>query len=88
MSLNASLNIGRTGLLSSQSALQTVGNNLANAATPGYHRQRVDLAPLAGQRGADGAFLGRGVQIESITRMIDQALEGRLRNAGSDLAGS
>ena len=88
MSLNASLNIGRTGLLTNQAALQTVGNNLANAATPGYHRQRVDLAPLAGQMGVDGQFLGRGVQIQSITRMIDEALESRLRNARSDLAGS
>ena len=88
MSLNASLNIGRTGLLANQSALQTVGNNLANATTPGYHRQRVDLEAMPGARGVDGQFLGRGVQIQSISRMIDEALEARLRNAGSDLAGS
>ena len=37
------LNIGLSALLAQQRALTTTANNIANASTPGYSRQRVEL---------------------------------------------
>ncbi len=80
MSLTSSLLIGRTALNASQAAIQVTGNNMANAATPGYHRQRVEMGPLRGQRDGLG-FVGRGVEISRISRAIDPALTARFRGA-------
>lgn len=84
MSLTGALQIGRSGLLSQQAALEVTGNNLANVATRGYHRQTVSLSPALNQEIQQGVFVGRGVQIEAITRQIDEALEARLRSAVAD----
>lgn len=83
-----SLQIGRTALLTHQTAIEVTGNNLANIATRTYHRQRVDLAPLPSQQISSDVFVGRGVQILQIVRQVNQALEGRIRNALSEEAGS
>ena len=40
-----SLSIGISGLQAAQKAFDIIGNNVANAATDGYHRQRIDLSP-------------------------------------------
>lgn len=80
MSLTSSLMIGQTALAASQVAIQVTGNNLANAATPGYHRQRVELTPVSGYRYGT-SFLGRGVQVQDIRRMLDPALQARLRDS-------
>ncbi len=88
MGLMGSLQVGRTGLLTSQAALQVAGQNLANLATEGYHRQKITLSPERSQEIGPGLFLGRGVKIESITRVIDEALEARLRSSISDQSAS
>lgn len=88
MTLGASLQIGRSGLLSSQAAMEVVGNNLANMATRGYHRQEVSLTPAGSQQVQQGVHLGRGVQVDAVTRQINEALEGRLRSALADESGS
>ncbi len=44
----AGYDIGMSGISAAQKALNVIGNNLANAATPGYHRQQVDLRPARG----------------------------------------
>lgn len=77
MSLTAAMNIGRTALGASQAAIQVIGNNIANAATPGYSRQLVSLSPLAGQRTGNGS-LGLGVSLGGVRRQVDGALQGRL----------
>lgn len=86
MGLSSSLHIGRTGLLASQVGLEVTGNNLANVATRGYHRQSAVLAPLSSQRIQSGTYLGKGVEIDRIVRHADEALEGRIRNSISDQA--
>jgi len=69
--------IGLTGLKAAQTGLNIVGNNIANAATEGYHRQRVELAPSAyGQSGE--MAIGGGVDVAGVTRMIDRLIEGEL----------
>ena len=87
MGLTGALQIGRSALLASQTALEIVGNNLANVATRGYHRQEVSLTPAAPQA-EGGLLIGRGVQVEQIIRRVDDALEARVREAGSEQSGS
>lgn len=81
MGLTSSLYIGQSALAASQLALQVTGNNLANAATPGYHRQRVGLAPTPGQQVGPRQYAGRGVGVQEIRRLIDPALTARLRDS-------
>ncbi len=66
--------LGRHSLLAQQMALQTAGHNLANAATPGYHRQRVEMEATLPELTAFGA-LGTGVRVETIRRIEDRFLE-------------
>ena len=84
MSLTSALNIGRSGLVANQAALEVAGNNLANVATPGYTRQSTVLRAATPIEISPGNFLGTGVRIQSIIRNIDAALEGRLNTATSD----
>lgn len=69
-----SFSVGITGLTASQKALDVIGNNIANAATEGYHRQRIELMPAStitvGQN-----VLGGGVEVANVTRVIDRLLE-------------
>ena len=58
----------------SQAALQTIGNNLANVNTPGYSRQVVDLANRRPQI-IGGLPLGQGVEIAQIRRLRDASVE-------------
>lgn len=64
--------IGLSGLNAAQAALTVIGNNVANAATDGYHRQRIELSP------ATSGQTGGGVDVTGITRMIDTFLEGEI----------
>ena len=84
MGLTSSLLIGRTALTASQVALQLTGNNIANAATVGYHRQRIGLTPLPGQAIGPNIFAGRGVGVSEIQRLVDPALQARVRSSSSD----
>jgi flagellar hook-associated protein 1 FlgK len=66
--------IGLSGLTAAQKALDIIANNVANAATDGYHRQRVELTPAyMSQEGS--ILIGGGVDIAGVTRLIDGLLE-------------
>lgn len=84
MSLGGALEIGRSGLLASQTAIEVAGNNLANVATRGYHRQVLSQSPARDQEIQQGVFIGRGVMIDQIRRQVDEALEARVRGGVSD----
>lgn len=86
MSLTSAMQIGRSALNASQLAIQVAGNNLANAATPGYSRQTGDFVPVAGDRSTPGGTIGQGVAVRSIRRQIDEALQARLMGSNSDRA--
>ena len=86
MSLTSAMQIGRSALNASQLAIQVAGNNLANAATPGYSRQTGDFVPVAGDRSTPGGAIGQGVAVRSIRRQIDEALQARLMGSNSDRA--
>ena len=79
MTYHNSLAIGRSALFASQAAMQIAGHNLANAATPGFHRRSIHLLPAGGGMIGHGMFSGNGVQIGQINREIDLALQARWR---------
>ena len=72
------LKIGISGLLAAQRALATTANNITNASTEGYNRQRVDFSSRAPQF-LGGSFLGTGVQVSGIQRIFDGFLAGEIR---------
>lgn len=72
------LRIGVSSLQVTQSALATTGNNIANANTPGYSRQRVNFEPQPSQYTGVG-YMGAGVKVQSVTRVVDQLMIGQLR---------
>ncbi len=84
MSLNGALQVGRTALVASQTAIQVAGNNMANAATEGFHRRSVHMSPIRGQIVGPGAYVGQGVQLLSVRREVDFALQARYRDSMSE----
>jgi flagellar hook-associated protein 1 FlgK len=83
MSLTSSLLIGRSALAASQIAIRVTGDNIANAATPGYHRRIATLSPTRGEVNANGLYQGRGVEVSSINRRVEAALAARIRTSVS-----
>ncbi|MFA5552995.1 MAG: flagellar hook-associated protein FlgK [Phycisphaerae bacterium] len=80
----ANFEIGISGLTAAQKSLDIIGNNIANAATPGYHKQRLDLNPAYCAYNS-ATIIGGGVDARSITRMIDNLLEKELLRQNSIL---
>lgn len=85
MSLFGTIQNAGNALAAAQIGLQVTGNNIANANTPGYIRERVVLLPSPTQR-LGNLLLGTGVQVHSIVQQIDQYLEEQFRSANSDVA--
>jgi flagellar hook-associated protein 1 FlgK len=69
-------------LLANEIALQVIGQNIANANTPGYLREEVVLTPAIAAKLGD-LFLGMGVKVSAVIQKVDQFLEERLRGAVS-----
>lgn len=82
----------KRAILTQQVALQTVGHNIANAATPGYSKQRVSLSttiPIEAvgmQSSTAPGQLGTGVQYDSIKRMRDSFLDLQYRRENNGLS--
>ncbi|HET8850108.1 MAG TPA: flagellar basal body protein, partial [Marinobacter sp.] len=72
------IGIGLTGVLAHQTALNTTGNNITNANTPGYSRQEVQFSTQEGRRTGAGT-IGSGVSIENIRRLADEYVSQQLR---------
>ena len=68
-------------------ALQVVGQNIANANTTGYLREEIQLEPGPTQQ-LGGLLLGTGVEVASVTQVVDKFLQQRLQGAVSDKAGT
>jgi flagellar hook-associated protein 1 FlgK len=63
--MSALLSIGVRSLMANQAVLQITGHNIANANTPGYSRQIVNLESVAGGRTVSG-YMGQGVNVASV----------------------
>ncbi|GAB79463.1 flagellar hook-associated protein 1 FlgK [Austwickia chelonae] len=89
MSSFSALNLGARAVFAAQRGLDTTGQNIANSATPGYSRQRVDQVAVGGPTvpaiWAKYDQAGGGVKVTGISRMRDEFLEARARNAHSAL---
>jgi len=83
MSLMGSIRMAGNTLRADQIAMQVVGQNIANANTPGYIREEVVLSPAPTQQ-LGGLLLGMGVEVQAVVQKIDHFLENRLRGAVSD----
>ncbi|MSR75879.1 MAG: flagellar hook-associated protein FlgK [Planctomycetes bacterium] len=75
-----------SAITTAQRALQVIGHNLTNAATPGYTRQRVQLSALAPTTSSGNLWIGRGVGLTAIERVTDDLLLGRIRAQGSEVS--
>lgn len=78
------LSIGVSGLIAFERALATTSHNIANAATEGYVRQRTEFAAREPE-GLGSGFVGRGVDVTTVRRLLNQFSVSQLRFANSDL---
>jgi len=78
------LDIGRGALLAHQKAISITGHNIANVNTPGYSRQRVNLATSLGLTNASGQ-MGAGVRVSDIQRIYDQFLGSQINTESYNL---
>jgi flagellar hook-associated protein 1 FlgK len=79
MSLLSFLSIARSALLAQQRAMDVTAHNVANARTPGYSRQRLNLTPADPLLTAYGP-IGRGVTDQGIMRARNRFLDAAYRN--------
>ncbi|MDH3643144.1 MAG: flagellar basal body protein, partial [Gammaproteobacteria bacterium] len=71
-------NIGVSGLRAQQTALAVTGQNITNASTPGYSRQRVEITTqTSGVSGS--AFQGGGARLDAIARITDAFATNQIR---------
>ncbi len=82
MSVGSLLSVGTRAMAASQAALQTTGHNIANASVAGYSRQRAELSTATGQF-TGGGFIGKGVDVTTVSRVHDQFLTREAATAAS-----
>ncbi len=91
MSLYLGLEIGKRGIMSTQTVLNTIGHNIANANTTGYSRQVADLTATrpystpALNSAAGAGQIGTGVEVSSIMRIRDAFVDTQYRYENSSL---
>lgn len=83
--MSTELSMAVSGVLAARQAIETVGSNIANARTPGYARREVRFTGKSWNE-ATGRDATSAVRIESILRMKDAFLEGRLQSCLGSLA--
>lgn len=84
--IGAILNTARSAIFAQQTAVQVTAQNISNAQTPGYSRQRVDLATAPSARTVHGV-LGSGVMIAGVSRAHDALLDATYRRESGNAAG-
>jgi flagellar hook-associated protein 1 FlgK len=82
-----------SGLLAEQQAMDVTSNNIANANTEGYSRETavlqpsppIDIPAISATNG-EGARLGTGVTVQTITRIRNEYLDSQYRSQTSALS--
>ena len=77
MTLLSTLQIAKNTLFASQAGIQVAANNVANADTPGYIRERLVQTPGPTQR-IGKLVTGTGVQVDGVVREVNRFLQERL----------
>ncbi|MDR0620342.1 MAG: flagellar hook-associated protein FlgK [Deltaproteobacteria bacterium] len=84
MGISSSMYTALTGMRMAQAAMEVSSNNIANVNTPGYSRQRINLATLPSWNATWGQ-VGLGVDANNIIRYNDQFLTRSIIMTGSTL---
>lgn len=79
------LSTGTGALIAFQRALATTSHNVANVATEGYSRQRVEFGTRTPTDMGYG-YVGNGVRVMDVRRIADQLATSRLLDSGGELA--
>ncbi len=86
----AGFTTAQLGMAASQRALDVVGQNITNINTPGYTRQRLDLASMNTQKGdfysaKSNIKVGFGVEMTGVSQLRDPFLDAQYRSQISKL---
>lgn len=78
------LYVARSGVRASRAALNVTGQNITNANTQGYTRQRVDQNSIppsdaSGLWASQGASVGNGASVDSVSQLRDAFLDSEFR---------
>ena len=68
------MSIGVNGMQVALKMIEVVGNNMANAATEGYHRQEAVIVPLSSGSG-QGLQVGGGANVTQLRRQLNDVVE-------------
>jgi len=85
MGVSGAMGISVSALNAAQVGLQTTGHNIANANTPGYSRQEVQMATRTPQYTGVG-YLGQGVEVSTVKRAYSEFLNGQVLSEQSQAA--
>ena len=77
--------IDLSALQAFQQAIEVTSNNVANASTPGYDEESIELDAALPQD-AGGFAIGSGVNVEGVTRAFNQAAVTQLNTSQSSLS--
>ena len=75
-----------TSLAAQRARTATASHNIDNANNPGYSRQTASLQALTPAEQVNGAFIGRGATLGTVTQARDRFLEAQIPQALGDAA--
>ncbi len=77
--------ISLSALQAFQQAIAVTSNNVANASTPGYDEESINLSAAAPQSNGLDAQVGSGVVVNGVTRAFSQAATNQANTSQSSL---
>ena len=80
------LNTAQTSLAAQQAVLATTGHNINNANTPGYSKQTAVLEAVTPAEQVNGAYIGRGATLTTVTQARDKFIESQVPQAFANAA--
>ncbi len=90
MTTFSTLSTALSSMIAQRAALDVAGQNVANANTIGYTRQRADMSSVStvssASRFSSGLTVGQGVKIDNVARLGDIFADARLRTTTSSSA--
>ncbi|MFC0680679.1 flagellar hook-associated protein FlgK [Lysobacter korlensis] len=88
MSTFGGLNTAYSGLTAARRGMEVVGQNITNATTAGYTRQRIETSAVAAPGSVSmfrtGVEPGAGVSVDAINRLSNEMLNGRVRTTAAE----
>ena len=87
MGLSGALGIASNALDVFSTGIQVAGQNIANANTPGYIQEQLQVTP-APSYGASPLILGTGVEAVGVTQQVNQYLQSEILSANSNYSAS